>query len=252
MAADKKESRRMAADKTAPEWGTPEWVEQYMLEHGHPPIAGGDDGEEDGSGDGEGDGAAAGGDGGDTGDGDGSGDGDDGDESGDGDDGDDSNIDWKAMARKHEREAKKARKEAEKAAADLKKRQDAEKSEHEKEIDKAREEGKNEATQASRQQLLKAKIEAAATGKLEYPEDAPDLLKLKVEDVFDDDGEIDTEAIKGAIAELLKNKPKLAAGQASGSGGGNDAGRGSGGSSSLEEMSAEDFFEAGRRTKSEK
>lgn len=64
--------------------------------------------------------------------------------------------------------------------------------------------------------ILEAEVIRAAAGKLADPADAVRLLDLEVPD----DGEVDTEAIEAAIAELVDQKPYLAATVRQGSGGG--------------------------------
>lgn len=157
------------------------------------------------------------------GDGDGGGDGD-----GDGDGGDDGDADLgekgkKALdgERSARREAEKARKAAERKAADLESRlaklEGAKKTDHEKELEKARNEAKEagtkEATAKANARILRAEIKSAAAGKLADPADALRLLDLDDFEV-DDDGEVDAKAITKAIAELVKDKPYLAAGSA--------------------------------------
>lgn len=240
------------ASKTTPAWGTPAWVEQYIEKHGFPPIAGGDDGATEDGGD-AGDGASGSGDDGSAGAGAGSGSGDDsgaagtgaagGDDAGTGD-GDDagSTTDWKAEARKHEDRSKSHKARADKAEADLKKIQDANKSEQQKAIDDAVNKAKSETATGFRTSIAQAEVKAAATGMLEYPDTAWDLLKLDVDKLFDEDNEIDSKQITEAIEKLLKDRPKLAAGAASKTSGGADGGKGSKESPSQEDMSVEDHL----------
>lgn len=60
--------------------------------------------------------------------------------------------------------------------------------------------------------ILRAEVKAAAAGKLADPADALRFLDLDSFDVGDD-GEIDTDELADAIADLLKDKPYLAAAQ---------------------------------------
>jgi len=67
------------------------------------------------------------------------------------------------------------------------------------------------------------KVEAKAAKLFADPEDARALLASRVED-FVDDGQIDTDAIEQALADLLKKKPHLAAATAKRFQGGADGG----------------------------
>lgn len=207
------------------------------------PIAGaapdGDD-DADGDGDGDGDGDA-------DKDKDGAGDGDDDDDDDDkdgdadkdkdgaGDGSGKQEPDWKRMARKHEREAKKARKERDAAAAKLKSRDDADKSEQEKALEQARDEARNELKGEHEKERRQDRLETAATKiaakglkvgsgddaktlKFADPDDA--LLHLErdirngdldAEDIFDDNNRVKTPALEEALTDLLERKPHLAA-----------------------------------------
>lgn len=157
-------------------------------------------------------------------------------------------IDWKAMARKHEREAKKARKEADEARADLDKRDEENKSAQEKALDKAREDARNEAatetSQKYRAKIRNAEIRAQAAGMFADPTDAVALVDLDDEEIFDSEGEINTDAVKAALDALIEKKPHLAAGQEPRITGSADAGKGTGADKDLESMSPADHFAA--------
>lgn len=60
------------------------------------------------------------------------------------------------------------------------------------------------------ERILRSEIKAAAAGRLADPADALKLLDLSGFEV-DDDGNVDEDAIAAAVAELVKNKPYLAA-----------------------------------------
>jgi hypothetical protein len=180
-------------------------------------------------------------------------------------------IDWKSMARKHEREAKKARKQAEEAAARLKEREDADKSEHEKAIEQARDEARKEALTQAEKDRRADRLEIAVTRlaakgitvgdgddkktlKFADPEDAQVFIEralnrgdLDEDDIFDTDGKVQTDAVTTALADLLERKPNLAAGD-NGNGGGRpdpgdpDAGKGSGGAKDLESLSVDEHL----------
>jgi hypothetical protein len=69
---------------------------------------------------------------------------------------------------------------------------------------------KDEALSAANTRILKAEVRAAAAGKLADPTDALLYIDLSKLDVSDD-GEVDADAIKAAVEDLVKNKPYLAA-----------------------------------------
>lgn len=120
-------------------------------------------------------------------------------------------TDWRAMARRWERDAKKAREQ-------LKSAQDAARqatlSEHEKAIEKARQEaeaaGRNDERSKAVRRILVAEVRAAAGGRMADPADAVRLIDID-DFVVDDDGEPDPKQISAAIDALLKAKPYLAA-----------------------------------------
>jgi hypothetical protein len=60
------------------------------------------------------------------------------------------------------------------------------------------------------ERILKAEVRAAAAGVLEDPTDALLFLDLSQFEVGDD-GDVDTAAVKAAIVDLAKSKPRLAA-----------------------------------------
>lgn len=87
---------------------------------------------------------------------------------------------------------------------------DKEKSPDEKAIEAARREAAEEATTKANERILRSEVRAAAAGKLADPSDALAYLDLKSFEVSAD-GEVDSEEIVSAIAELLDKKPYLAA-----------------------------------------
>lgn len=117
---------------------------------------------------------------------------------------DDDDTDWKAFARKHERENRKLLKELE----DLRTQNE---SETEKKIREAKEEGRREAATTYTGALLREAIRSAATAKLADPGDAV-LIPDDIRETFaDDQGNIDRKAIDKALEDLVKAKPYLAA-----------------------------------------
>ncbi len=76
--------------------------------------------------------------------------------------------------------------------------------------EKARRKAEADALAKANGRILRAEIRAAAKGRLADPKDALTFLDLEQFEVGED-GEIDTGEIEEAIADLLKNKPYLAA-----------------------------------------
>jgi hypothetical protein len=208
---------------------------------------------------GSGDGGGAGGTGAGAGSGSGSGSSDDND-----DDDDDTGsgsgsgeVDWKKMARRHEREAKKERKAREAAEAKVTERETADQSEHEKAVKSAREEGEKVAREAADKErrgdrLENATIKLAGKGiKVTVKEDDKDVEKtlrftdpddafvhiermirngdLESDDLFDDKGKVKSDALKEALEELIDAKPHLLASASNGGGGSGGSGAGNGG-----------------------
>lgn len=141
-------------------------------------------------------------------------------------DGGDEADKWKAIARKHEREAKKLL--AEKAKLEEANRTDTEKA-----IAKAREEAREEALAEALDSRIADAVTSAATVKLAKANYAA-LLPGTVEDhrveFVDAAGNIDRAAIDKALEKLVKDNPHLAAeGQAQPlPGGGRNGGPGAG------------------------
>jgi hypothetical protein len=142
--------------------------------------------------------------------------------------------DWKALARKHERRSKAATKRAEAAEAAQAARDAENQSDHEKAITKAKADAKAEALTEHEKERRSDRLEGAVirlaakgvkvkvgdedkTLKFSDPEDAVVFIErainkgdLVAEDVFDDDGKVQTDAVIEALAELLQSKPGLA------------------------------------------
>ena len=78
----------------------------------------------------------------------------------------------------------------------------------EKALDEARAEARAEATKAADARYIKSELKAAATGKLADPTDAALYINLDDFEV-DDNGDVDSDALADAIAELLTRKPHL-------------------------------------------
>lgn len=127
---------------------------------------------------------------------------------------------WKALARKHENEAKKIRQEL----ADLKTQSQTE---AEKALEKAKKEGREEAAAEALASMVDTTIEAVAADKL------ADLAYVRLLDDdrsdFVTDGKPDRKAITKAIDDLVKKRPALAKAGSRGAplpGGGKETGSG--------------------------
>lgn len=95
-------------------------------------------------------------------------------------------------------------------AAELDKVREASQSDLERAVTAARKEGAQQATTAANQRLVRAEARALAAGaKFRDPSDAVaflgDLSKVRVST----DGEVDTDALNQALADLAKSKPYL-------------------------------------------
>src|SRR5262249_4295280 len=142
---------------------------------------------------------------------------------------------WKQMARKHEREAKKLRKQNEDLAKKAKERSDADKSDREKEIEQAKADAvkdlKAEHDKERRADRLESRAavlaakgitigegDDAKTLKFADPDDAMVYLERAIargdvdaDDLFDSNGRVDSEQLEEALSEILEKKPHLAA-----------------------------------------
>lgn len=114
---------------------------------------------------------------------------------------------WKEMARKNEERAKANAK----AAKELEKLREATATESEKAINAAKAEGRTEALSVANARIVKAELKAAASGVLQDPDDAVAHIDPSQFEV-DDDGNVDTKAIKAEVARLAAAKPYLTAG----------------------------------------
>ncbi len=178
--------------------------------------------------------------------------------------------DWRAKARKHERDAKKLREENEALKAAQAEADKAKMSEHELALAKAREDATAEVTTKFEAQQRTDRIENAVTKlalrgfkakdgdkevtlKFADPDDAQlrlDRALRNDEIAYDDiyaDGKVRTDAVTAFLTELLEEHPRLRAQDGNGNGGGKkvdfDAGKGSGsGRKDLESMSPDDHL----------
>jgi hypothetical protein len=101
-----------------------------------------------------------------------------------------------------------------KATSELDKFRESQLTEQEKAVKAARDEGVAEGRSAGNARLIRAEVLAAASGKLANPAHAFAILTdagaLKDIEVGDD-GTLNTDGIKAAVDELVKNEPHLAA-----------------------------------------
>ena len=188
-----------------------------------------------------------------------------------GEEGGEETTDWeaeakklKAESRKHERRNKTASKRAEELEAEIAKLKAAGQSEDETALEKAKEEARAEITAEVEKERRSGRLEVATTRaasrgvkigedtvKFADPDDALVHLErgiargeIDADDIFDNEGKVQTDALNTALEEILEAKPHLRAtanGRPSGS---SDAGKGSGGSNDLESMSVEDHAKA--------
>lgn len=195
--------------------------------------------------------------------------------------GDDEVAKLREELRRHRRTEKRAKAEKQRAdelAAKLKKIEDADKSEHEKALEDARKTARDEALSEAQKERRSERLESAIVRlskgiELGSGDDAKtvqfddDLVQMAVEraiakgdldedDLFDDQGRVDRDALAAEVTDLLGRKPSLIAGGSNGGNGGNgsngngrrggnaDLGRGRGAGKSLDDMTPEDHFKA--------
>ena len=200
----------------------------------------------------------------DDGDGDGGADdGDKGDGGGAADDGDKGDAedepDWKTHARKHERRAKAEKSRADKVQAELDELRKGQQTDHEKALEEARKEAReaalSEAEKERRSDRLEVAVTRLAAKTFADTEDALTNIEraiargdLDTDDIFDDQGKVQTKALETALGELLERKPHLAVSQDTGGKvGGADAGKGGGKTAS--DLSVEEHLGQIRRHK---
>ena len=104
--------------------------------------------------------------------------------------------------------------------------------------EKARRDAEATANAKANARILAAEVRAAAAGQLADPSDAARYLDMSEFEVVDD-GSVDSDAITGAISDLIKRKPYLAAAKATGFQGSGDGGARGGGSKQRQVTDAE-------------
>lgn len=164
--------------------------------------------------------------------------------------------DYRRELREYERNAKKASarkdRELEQLRKQVQEREDADKSEQEKAVEQARKEAADEEREKGQRELRAERLHSAiarlAAKDFADVDDAIALLDVDEDEIFDEDGKVETEAVKSALADLLERKPHLKAdaGRPTGS---SDAGKGGAGGGSIEEMSVDDHLKAIQRHK---
>lgn len=90
-------------------------------------------------------------------------------------------------------------------------------------LEAARAEARAEATTAANARIIKSELRLAAKGVLADPADALAFIDLS-DFTVSEDGDVDSDALNEAIAELIANKPHLAAGKPNRFDGGADQG----------------------------
>ncbi len=141
-------------------------------------------------------------------------------------------TDWKAMARKHEREAKSNR-EAAKELAALKAKDQTETERIAAERDAA-----TERVKTATRRAVTAEVKAVAAG-LKFQDPADALRLLDLDDLVDDDGEVDEKAVADALQGIADKKPYLLASTSTTTS--RSGGEINGGSTPAGEKSVDDF-----------
>lgn len=112
---------------------------------------------------------------------------------------------WKSLARKHETDAKAGKA----AAAKLAEIEAANATDLEKAVKAARDEGRAEATTAANSRLISAEARAVAA-ELKFKNPALAIRSADLSAVaVNDDGEVDADAVKAALAALAESDPYL-------------------------------------------
>lgn len=113
----------------------------------------------------------------------------------------------KQKLREAEKLARESRAELERARREAELR---DKPAEEQALEAARAEARAEANAKANERILRSELKAAAAGKLADPTDAALFIDLTQFDVSGD-GDVDSDALNDAIAELISRKPHLAA-----------------------------------------
>lgn len=112
----------------------------------------------------------------------------------------------KQKLREAEKQARESRAELERARREAELR---DKPAEEQALEAARAEARAEALAKANERILRSELKAAASGKLADPTDAALFIDLSQFDVSGD-GDVDSDALNDAIADLIQRKPHLA------------------------------------------
>lgn len=113
----------------------------------------------------------------------------------------------KQKLREAEKQARESKAELERARREAELR---DKPAEEQALEAARAEARAEALAKANERILRSELKAAASGKLADPTDAALFIDLSQFDVSGD-GDVDSDALNDAIADLISRKPHLAA-----------------------------------------
>lgn len=175
---------------------------------------------------------------------------------------------WRKELRTYERNAKSASakkdKELETLRKQLQEREDEDKSEHEKAIEAAKEEGRKAASTEAEKERRADRLEVAVTRlaskgvtigegdeaktvRFDDPEDALVFVERQIsrgdidaDEIYDDEGKVKSDAVTQVLADLLTDKPRLAADGDKPKPGDPDTRKGDPAKSDLEHMTPED------------
>lgn len=174
---------------------------------------------------------------------------------------------WKQQARRHEREAKAARKREADLQTKLKERDDADKSEQDKAIDKARTDATKEVSskyelerRAERLELAVTRIavgkgvtigegDKQKTVKFTDAEDVQMWVERQVkngnidaDEIYDENGKVNAEALSDSLAQLAASKPSWLQGAPAAKGPDFDGGKGKGSAKGVDDLSVEEHY----------
>jgi hypothetical protein len=176
--------------------------------------------------------------------------------------------DWQAKSRKNEGRYKREKRKREKLEKDAEERESADKTDQEKAVDEAKKAGREEAEKKALEERKADRLESASirlaskgltigegddaeTVRFADPDDAHLHVErairrgeIDTDDIFDDEGKVDSDALQSELEKLLERKPHLKAGETEGSGGKGsgdpDTRKGGPAKNDLEGMSPED------------
>lgn len=129
---------------------------------------------------------------------------------------------WKKHSRKHERDFKKTAKENEDLRAEIEQLRSGQQTDQEKALEQARKEAREQALTEAQQERRNDRLEVAVARHAAHSfADLDDALlhvqrgitagDIDADDIFDEQGQVQTEALKSALDEILERKPHLKA-----------------------------------------